>query len=252
MTGRCRLCQTEQQLLKKSHIIPDFMYQSLFDEGHRLNFLAPAELVRGEGRVSRPFSGEYEGGLLCSNCDSAVIGGYESYAHNALYGTPEGASDLPECANIQYNTGIRVTQCRNIHYREFKLFLLSILWRASISSRPFFSQVNLGPYEDAIRQMVLTGDPGEAEKFPILMMTWLNDKSFSTDVVGQPGVNRREKGVRYIFIVAGITYVFHVSPTSLRPDLKEFILLASNEIQIIHIPLGKTRELFHSYFGIGK
>jgi len=250
--GICKLCQNEKPLLNKSHIIPDFMYESLFDEGHKLYKFAPAELVKGEGRISRPSSGEYEGGILCKKCDNEIIGGYETYVRNALYGKVEESSDLPQCANFITEKGIKYTHCKNIHYKEFKLFLLSILWRASISSREFFNEVNLGPYKDTIRKMVLNGDPKEAEVFPILMMTWLNDKSFSTDVIGKPGINRKEKVVRYIFIIAGITYVFHVSPTSLRQDLKDFILLSTDEVRILHVPLGKMKDLFSSYFGIGK
>ena len=33
--GICRLCLEEQALIKKSHIIPEFMYQDLFDENHK-------------------------------------------------------------------------------------------------------------------------------------------------------------------------------------------------------------------------
>jgi hypothetical protein len=247
--GICKLCQLERPLLNKSHIIPEFMYQSLFDNGHKLNKLAPAELINGKGRISRPSAGEYESSLLCEDCDNKIIGGYETYARNALYTKEDGRSGLPECTNFITNGGVKFTRCRNLRYKEFKLFLLSVLWRASISSREFFKEVSLGPYEEPIRQMIYNGDPKEADIFPILMMTWINDKSFPTDLVGQPGINRNENGIRYIFIIAGVIYVFHISPTSLRHDLKEFCLLPSNEIALLYIPEGKSRKLFSSYFG---
>jgi hypothetical protein len=246
--GTCKLCQLEKPLLNESHIIPEFMYESLFDNGHKFNKLVPAELIKGKGRISRPSTGEYEGGLLCADCDNIIIGGYETYARNALYAKEEGISDLPECTNFITNGGVKFTRCRNVYYKEFKLFLLSVLWRASISSREFFKEVNLGPYEETIRQMIYNGDPKEADVFPILMMTWINDKFFPTDLVGQPGINRKENGIRYIFIIAGITYVFHISPTSLRHDLKEFCLLPSNEVSLLYIPEGKSRKLFSTYF----
>ena len=250
--GKCKLCQLERPLLNKSHIIPDFMYKSLFDEGNILYKCAPADLVKGKGRISKLPTGEYEGGLLCSKCDNEIIGGYETYARNALYGKVNESSDLPECANFITYDGIRFTKCRNLHYKDFKLFLLSILWKASISKREFFKDINLGPYEDTIRQMILTGDPKEEGTFPILMLTWLNDISFDSGLVGQPGINRQENGVRYIFPIAGITYIFHVSPTSLRKDIKEFILSSRNEATLLHIPEGKTEKLFMTYFGVNK
>jgi hypothetical protein len=250
--GICKLCLLEKPLLNKSHIIPDFMYKSLFDNGHRLHKLAPADLVKGKGKISRLPSGEYEGGLLCSECDNKKIGGYESYAEKALYGKIEEASDLPECENLITTGGVTFTRCKNVHYKELKLFLLSILWKASICKRDFFNEVDLGPYEDTIRQMIYSGDPKDEEIFPILMMTWLNDKSFASEIVAQPGINRREKGVRYIFPIAGMTYVFHVSPTSLRKSFREFILSSKDEAFFLHIPEGRSRELFESYFGLNK
>ena len=32
----CKLCLKEKKLLKKSHIIPKFMYKGLFDENHKI------------------------------------------------------------------------------------------------------------------------------------------------------------------------------------------------------------------------
>lgn len=34
--GSCKLCLEEKILLKKSHIIPEFMYKDLYDENHKL------------------------------------------------------------------------------------------------------------------------------------------------------------------------------------------------------------------------
>jgi hypothetical protein len=248
--GKCKLCHCEKPLLNESHIIPDFMYKGLFDKGHRLNKFAPAEFIKGNKRVSRPPTGEYECGILCATCDNEIIGGYETYARKALYGkVEEYSSDLPECANFKTTSGVTFTHGKNVHYKEFKLFLLSILWKASISSRPFFKEVNLGPYEETIRKMILSGDAKDEETFPIVIMTWLNDKSSSSDVVAQPGINKKEKGVRYIFPIAGVTYVFHISPSSLNPDLREFILSSKDEAYFLHMPKGQALKLLLTYSG---
>jgi hypothetical protein len=248
-TGICKLCQLEKPLLNKSHIIPEFMYESLFDNGHKLNKLVPVELFKGQGRIQRPSSGVYESGLLCKECDNTIIGGYETYARNALYAKEGEYSDLPECTNFITN-GVKYTRCKNLHYKEFKLFLLSILWRASISSQDVFNRVKLGPYEESIRQMIYNGNPKEALDFPILMMTWINDKSFPSDIIMHPEINRKENGIRYIFPIAGMVYVFHISSVSLRQELREYILLPSNEASFLYIPEGRSSDFFLSYYGI--
>jgi hypothetical protein len=247
---RCKLCGEVKSLLSKSHIIPEFMYAPLFDENHKLNVLAPAQYVKGNRQVARPSSGEYEGGILCKTCDNVTIGQYESYAHRALYGGAGDPSDLPTIEHGVTETGIPISRVTNIRYKEFKLFLLSILWRSSISSRRFFRDVKLGPYEESVRRMLVNGDPGGVDQFPVIIFSWLSDSSVPKDIVGEPGINRKEKGIRYIFPIAGLTYVYHVSPTSMIPDFRPFTLLPTNVMSVFQIPEGKTPELFNSYFRI--
>ena len=248
--GKCKLCHNVKPLLNESHIIPDFMYSELFDKQNKINKFAPAEYVKGNRRVLRPSSGEYEGGILCRECDNVKLGGLENYARQALYGGTLPVEDSPICQNFMTADGIRFTRCRNISYRKFKLFLLSILWRASISSREFFEEVNLGPYEEELRQMLIDEDPKREEDFPIIIFTWLNDQSMPRDIVGQPGKNRAEDSIRYVFIIGGMTYVFYVSPGGLQGTLRPYTLLLSNEATFFHIPEGKTWELWQSYFDV--
>lgn len=52
-------------------------------------------------------------------------------------------------------------------YSKFKLFHLSILFRAGVCSLPMFSNVNLGPHEARLRKMILDIDPGEEHEYPV-------------------------------------------------------------------------------------
>lgn len=61
MIGRCKLCLGEKELCKKSHIIPDFMYQDIFDDKHRL-LLVQSENGSIQQKGIRQ-SGEYEGDI---------------------------------------------------------------------------------------------------------------------------------------------------------------------------------------------
>lgn len=53
-------------------------------------------------------------------------------------------------------------------YRTFKLFHLSILFKASVSSHSTFRAVSLGKHEGRIREMLLAKNPGRAGEYPIL------------------------------------------------------------------------------------
>ena len=250
--GKCKLCHAVRPLLNESHIIPEFMYSGLFNEHHKINKLAPSQYVKGNRRVMRPSSGEYEDGLLCQECDNERIGGLEAYAHAAMFGGKLSASEAPKAQTYKTQEGVKFTRVSNISYTKFKLFLLSILWRASISKRDFFKEVKLGPHENVIREMILSGDPMRYDDYPVIFFTSLTDKSAPRDIVGQPGKNRAGKGIRYVFIIAGITYVFHVSKNSIDPSFLPYTLLPSNEITIFHIPDGKSWGLIQTYFGMNK
>ncbi len=87
----CKLCLKDKQLIKRSHILPEFMYGRLYDETHKFFKFSPNQRAKGEGYTQRPSSGEYEGGLLCSTCENEVLSQYELYAKKAIYG-----GELPE------------------------------------------------------------------------------------------------------------------------------------------------------------
>jgi hypothetical protein len=249
-TGICKLCLQEKPLLRKSHIIPEFMYRDLFDEHHKMYKLAPSSYIEGDRRVMHPSSGEYDNDILCEECDNVKLGRLETYAQQAMYGGTLSEHERPIVKDFTTPEGIKFSHVTDLSYQKFKLFLLSILWRASVSGREFFKEVSLGPYEETIRKMLIEDDPRTEDVFPIIMLTWLNDKSSPKDLVGQPGKNRTERGIRYIFIIGGVIYVFYVSPGWLPDRLKPFTLLSANEASLLHVPEGKSWELWKTYFNV--
>jgi hypothetical protein len=44
--------------------------------------------------------------------------------------------------------------------------ILSVLWRASVSTRSFYSYVSLGPYEDVLRARIFDPTPLAIDEFP--------------------------------------------------------------------------------------
>ncbi len=68
-------------------------------------------------------------------------------------------------------------------YATFKLFHLSVLFRASVSSLSTFQEVNLGAlHEERIRQMLLNEDPGKDWEYPILGFAVLNKIMSKSDL----------------------------------------------------------------------
>ncbi len=250
----CRLCKQDRTLLKKSHIIPDFMYQNLYDKNHRFHQLIPKKYIEDELKSIPKFSGEYDQNILCQKCDNELIGNLESYTAKTMYGGELKPQETPETKVLNNPHGLPFYHISNIDYSKYKLFLLSILWRSAISNRPFFSSVTLGPHEEQIRLMLLNNDPGNVEDYPIFFMTFLNDSNFPKDIITDPRTTRfKEGGHRAIvFIITGVVYVFFTGSKDHKlPDhIKYDTINPNNYFNIYHIPKGSGMRLILSYYGI--
>lgn len=140
---RCALCLKDAELCR-SHVIPEFLYESLYDEKHRLHVLS----VLPDQPNWREQKGLRER-LLCEACEQ-LLSPWERYASLVLKG------GVP----LAYRREGNVVFISGLDYRQFKLFQLSVLWRAGISSLPFFSKVKLGKHAETLRKCLLTGNPG--------------------------------------------------------------------------------------------
>ena len=91
--------------------------------------------------------------MLCQSCETK-LSKWETYARGLLTGG----------TLLQYRREGTITWVEGIDYSRFKLFQLSILWRAGVTTREFFSKVTLGPHAERLREMLLAEDPGEKAK----------------------------------------------------------------------------------------
>ena len=133
-------------------------------------------------------------------------------------------------------------------WTTLKLFLLSVLWRASISSRPFFQYVSLGSFEEKIRRMLIAEDPGAASAYPCVMSTYKRE-STPIDVVGQPRRVKTKQGTAYTFLIHGVLYYFFVS----HKIREQFVLEAApnelGELRLMLMPEKDGKRLLNAFFG---
>lgn len=216
----CKLCGNSSPL-KKSHIVPEFVFKPLYDEKHRMHVLSVRE------PKPRPF--RYKGlreRLLCGECE-AKLSKYESYASTAFNGK-DTETPLDNVIIV-----------KDIEYKQFKLFLLSILWRSSISSLEFFSEVSLGSHEDKVRRMILREDPGPSEKYGIILFALIDNNKIQADLIVQPSRARVYGQVNYRFIFGGFMWVFFVSKQPAPSEVKPLLFREDNTLCIIN---GDYRE----------
>lgn len=95
-----------------------------------------------------------------------MFGPYDEYGYKFFH--PEQPFET-----IYPGTPAQAELVRVFDYVRLNLFILSILWRASVSSAPFYNGVNLGPYENRLRESIETFNPLEPYELPILIRRFI-------------------------------------------------------------------------------
>jgi hypothetical protein len=191
----CALCLGQKPLLK-SHIIPEFLYQALYDDKHRFHVLTTR--ADAKNRVEQKGARE---SLLCADCERA-FSGFERYASLLFRG------GLPTFGYKRQGDTLFLS---GIDYRQFKLFQLSILWRASVSKLKFFQHVDLGPHTERLRLQLLRADPGPSNRYPCLMWGLRLNPGQAAAVMLPPERFKTDGKTHYVFVFGGYLWNFHVS-----------------------------------------
>jgi len=219
----CSLCKQNKEL-RNSHIIPEFVYTALYDKKHKFHVLSTLQ--------DRPRPMEQKGireRLLCGDCEQQ-LSVYEKYAREVLLGGVE---------IVVQNEG-NLLKLSELDYVKFKLFQLSILWRASISSHPMFSRVRLGPHEEIIRKMIQAGNPGKQADYPCIIFGLTSESDIHGNFIDQPRKLHIEGHTTYRFVFTGFMWSFYVSSHKLPPLLRQ---VAINEEGTMVVGRGSFEEL---------
>jgi len=94
-------------------------------------------------RVSHIQLGVWDSGILCATCDGK-LGDLDNYA-------------LSVCRRFAGKHVVRpdgLFEMSGVDGDKFATFILSLLWRASITTRPEFAKTSLGSYEDRARDVI--------------------------------------------------------------------------------------------------
>ena len=218
MNGTCRLC-LGSHTLKQSHIFPEFLHRHASDEKFRTFELS---VSRGKKRIRQTTEWEH---LLCGACERRLQE-HETYFSRIWFEFPV----LPA------HPGPSI-QLSGLDYRSFKLFHLSILWRAAVSERPAFKHVDLGPHAEKIRRALLAGDPGPATRYPVSGTVLLDDDGAIQHQVLVPYFQSRVGGHHFwLGFYAGCEWSVTVS-SHYHKDLAAANLTSDGRILLICQPL---------------
>lgn len=243
--GICRLCEKEGKLVK-SHIIPKFMFNKMKDD-ENVFYVLTYDLDTNSSKSKKTQIEDFDKNILCESCDNKILGGiYESYAQKAIYGGELPVEVSPECTNyINPNDGAEYSICRNYDYAKLKNFYLSMLWRASITNRPFFNQVNLGKkHEERIREILLNNEKISQDEYPIVITSFMRTENSLENLIAQPKRIKTKSGLNgYIFLLDSLQFIIYVnSPAHKLTEVIRKIMMKEEELITIHLPNGKELE----------
>jgi len=218
----CALCRVNTDL-QKSHIIPELFYTMVYD-------LKPRRFRVISADPSVPERFEQKGireRLLCKACEGRLAR-WEKYVKKTFV-DGRGVTSMP----IQ--DGFRL---QGIKYKTFKLFLMSLLWRMSVSSLEFFNLVDLeAEVEEQLRVALLKEDPLAPDEFPCVFVIVKVGGKLMRDWIHQPSLFTGSHGERICcLVINGIMYVFtigkqpasSVASQAAINEKNEMIMLDSN------------------------
>lgn len=204
----CALCLKDADL-QQSHIIPEFLYDAMYDEKHRFNVLTV--LPQGRNRIEQKGIRE---ALLCRDCE-LKISKWERYASLVIKGGAPG---------VDGNRQGDVISVTGIDYSTFKLFLLSLVWRASVACDAYFERVQLGPHQERIRRMLDAGEPGPFDVYPCIFFGLNSEPGETPGLMIQPDKGKIWGHTTYHFVLPGLKLAFFISSHRFGKPQNRFVL----------------------------
>ena len=148
--------------------------------------------------------------LLCAECDNRRLQKNEDYFARLW---TRGPLSEPQRHG-------RFLIFRNHDYKRCKNFLLSILWRMSVSSLDVFKEVSLGlKHEEILRTGLLADREFDEREYAVTVTAPFIDGRIYEDFILQPDSARLDGNRIYRCVITGMLYTFFVGSAPLRPEV---------------------------------
>lgn len=228
MQMKCRLCELERQL-RNSHIIPEFVYKPIYEKHrvHQDKHRAYEIFIDSDSQfISRvkPIQKGLREKLLCHDCEQLLNDRYEKYFLKVWF---ENKS-LP--GRVSKDSIIHIS---GLDYHKFKMFHLSILFRASASSLPEFRQVSLGVHENRIRKKLLDDESGDDTEDVIIAHAITKENGeIQFNLITSPFLLRQLYGyISYGFCFGGCVW-YYIVDTRRVTGFSEFMLKSDGTMSL--------------------
>ncbi len=222
--GFCKLCQQERVLHKKSHIIPKFMFRPyLINERNKLTPIHKVSkgiplLIKGKEISSQ---GYFERDILCLDCE-AKFSKLETYYATIVHIDHPPPRISPRFSESKVSHNATLMKFENVDKVKFKLFLLSILWRCSISKIKVLNEaVKLNEYENVFRRLLNNPKDIKSNIFPFIAFNSTNNPNWDDQNL-MIGAERDPSGFYFKMIFGPLIFFVNISSNYLNDIFMDF------------------------------
>lgn len=227
MKEECKLCGCESRLCR-SHIIPEFLYEKIYDRSPKRFWYLRMSKDETRKKIEQKGLREY---LFCKKCEKK-LSGYEKYAAEIIYAKNRKSPVILK--NKASNKNITVYQFEKFDFKMFRLFLLSIIWRISISKEKFNTISIADEYETQLHEALKNEDPLEENQFCcfIQLMMKNDDTPFRGTILGPYETSYNDKQVINI-LLDGFLFSFIIGELTLPQGISEHMLNKEGKMSIV-------------------
>lgn len=225
-TGKCKLCNNDREL-KNSHIIPDAMFHRILkaNNGWAITFQDDTE-----SRVKRS-SESWSEHLLCADCEGYLNEEYEQYSISVLRNALNSVEISKNENGILFKNMLGV---------KFQLFLISIMWRAAVSSLEVYSKVELLPlWAEEIRNSLFNHRKIRTSLVDI-KISRLHDKTKNgftqknlKNILVSPFLRKHETNISHCFLLEGFFVEFFLPGLKSKEKNKSGMIKPNKNILLI-------------------
>ena len=225
---KCKFCGKERKIIK-AHIIPEGFFRRIRQGEETLEMVTNKA---GEYTKKSPI-GEYDKTIICENCE-AIWQEWDNYAQQLL-------AEEPLNGRARYHGNRKICYVvDDFEYQKLKLFFISMVWRASVSSRKYFSRISLDQFEDIAKQHIANKNPGDSEDFSIVLSKF----DYPMAKVMPDPYMYENLGVNYIrFYLASYMADIKVDHRPTPEPLSKIVMTENKPLYIICRDFEKSKEL---------
>jgi hypothetical protein len=228
--GTCKLCKQVKEFAR-AHIIPRSF--CLLAKGGSKQLRETRQHVVKD--VKDWQNGVWDDQILCEACERG-FSSWDSYGFDVL-GNPLGNDALP-----QNESETQAFVMKDIVYSRLKLFVLSVLWRASVSDQPFFSRIQLGKHGSIIADMIRSRNPGGYDEFPMVLGRLVRQRV--PNAMFAPYRQRTPEGINFnVLFLPSIKIMVKVDQRPLPQILEPVVLRQQPENVVVPMTLHRNEVL---------